>query len=189
MSQRSDDHCIAHAASDARRLRSALGVFPTGIVVVTACGAGGPLGMTMNSFISVSLQPPLILFSVDRRSAGLVAWERASGYAVNVLASDQQDLSTRFARALTDKWRDVAYRSGLHGAPLLDGALACFECTRHGTFDGGDHVVFLARVERLTYANDDAQPLVFYRGRYTSLAAGLAAQPALPPAWPLSIHY
>ncbi|HET9444718.1 MAG TPA: flavin reductase family protein [Steroidobacteraceae bacterium] len=189
MAQRSEPSCLTHSEHETRRLRSALGMFPTGIVVVTAGGASGPLGMTMNSFVSVSLTPPLILFSIDRRSMGLAAWQRAPGYAVNILASAQQELSTRFARALTDKWRDVGYRSGLHDAPLLDGALACFECTRHGTFDGGDHVVFLARVERFTCADDEAQPLVFHRGRYTSLATGPAAQPELQPAWPLSIHY
>lgn len=174
----------------ARRLRNALGAFPTGIVIVTAWdGEAGALGMTMNSFTSVSLRPPLIMFSIDRRSAGLPAWLRVPGYAVNVLASGQEGLSNQFARALTDKWKDVAFRRGLHGAPLIADALASFECASHATFDGGDHVIFLARVEQFSCA-DDADPLVFHRGRYTALASrSVAAEPALPAAWPLSIHY
>lgn len=175
---------------ETRRLRAALGVFPTGIVVVTAWDAqGGPLGMTMNSFTSLSLRPPLVLFSIDRGSLGLPAWLRARGYAMNVLARGQEHLSNRFARALSDKWQGVACRDGLHQAPLLSDALATFECAAHATFDGGDHVIFVARVERFE-CGGQAEPLVFHRGRYTTLASHASAAHLQPPAdWPLSIHY
>ena len=178
-------------ASEARRLRNALGFFPTGVVIATAWdAAAGPLGMTMSSFTSVSLGPPLVMFSIDRRAASLAAWLRADGYAINVLASGQEHLSNQFARALTDKWQGVSFQRGLYGAPLLKDGLATFECSLHRTFDGGDHMIFLAHVERFTCAGDTAGPLVFHRGRYTRLApASDAADLALPSAWPLSIHY
>ena len=173
---------------EARRLRNALGSCPTGVVIVTAFDAhAGRLGMTINSFTSVSLDPPLVMFSIDRRALGLPAWLRAAGYAVNVLAAGQEHVSNQFARARNDKWKDVRFAAGLHGAPLLEGALARFECSPHRTFDGGDHVIFCARIERYT-CDDDAAPLVFHRGRYgivsPSSAAGIP-----PPVWPLPIHY
>jgi flavin reductase (DIM6/NTAB) family NADH-FMN oxidoreductase RutF len=178
----------ARSDLEARNLRKALSSLPTGVVVVTACDAqAGRLGMTMNSFTSVSLEPPLVMFSIDRHALALPGWLRAAGYAVNVLASSQEQLSNQFARALGDKWRGVRTTPGLHGAPLLDGAVARFECSARQTFDGGDHVVFLARIERYT-CDQTAAPLVFHRGRYgvvsTSRDAGMP-----PPDWPLSIHY
>lgn len=184
-----DEPGLSEAQS--RRFRAALAAFPTGVVIATAWHAGtGPLGMTMNSFTSVSLCPPLIMFSIDRRAASLPAWLQATGYAVNVLASDQEHLSNRFARALTSKWEGVRFAQGLHEAPLLDAALACFECSSHQHFDGGDHVIFLGRVERFT-CNAAADPLVFHRGRYSTVAvrADAMAEAALPAGWPLSIHY
>lgn len=177
--------------AQARRLRDALASFPTGVVIATAWHAEtGALGMTMNSFTSVSLQPPLIMFSIDRRAASLPAWLHATGYAVNVLASDQEHLSNRFARALTSKWEGVKFAHGLYDAPLLDAALACFECSSYRQFDGGDHVIFLGRVERFT-CDGAASPLVFHRGRYGTVAARPEAMThaALPAGWPLSIHY
>lgn len=154
---------------DTRQFRTALGRFATGVAVITAKGAGdAPIGMTMSSFNSVSLDPPLVLFSVDRRAHGLPAILAAEGYGVNVLGHDQQPLSDRFARAGTDKWAGVTHRSGHADAPLLDGAIAQFECAPHSVHEAGDHVLVLARV--LRFACRDEAPLIFFGGRYRGLA-------------------
>ena len=155
---------------DAREFRNALGHFPTGVAVVTASGAER-IGMTMSSFNSVSLDPPLVLFSVDRRSHSLAAMERAEGYAVNVLGQHQEDLSRRFARALEDKWQDVEHRPGHAEAPVLDGVVAHFECVPYARHHGGDHVIFLARV--VHFEAIGGAPLVFYRGSYRRLEAAI----------------
>ncbi len=174
---------------DPRALRRALGAVPTGVVIATAWDSQcGPLGMTMNSFTSVSLDPPLIIFSIDRRAVSLPAWLRVAGYAINVLASGQEHLSNQFARSLGEKWQDVRCTSGLYDAPLLDGAVARFECSRYETVEGGDHVIFLARVKRFT-CDEMAQPLVFHRGRYGAVQARDTAGAPVSFAWPLSIHY
>jgi flavin reductase (DIM6/NTAB) family NADH-FMN oxidoreductase RutF len=177
-------------AFDASSLRRALGLFPTGVVVATTMDPEvGPLGMTLNSFVSVSLDPPLVSFSIGRSAASLPAWRRAPGYALNVLARGQERLSNQFARAHSDKWRDVAFARGLHDAPLLHDTVACFECSRHETLDGGDHVIFLARVQRLTGSNE-REPLVFHGGRYAALERrGELDRVEAAPLWPLSIHY
>lgn len=171
-------------ATDGRALRWALGQFPTGVCITTARVDGEPIGMTMSSFNSLSLDPPLVLFSIGRQATGLPMWERAEGVAVNVLAQNQGALSDRFARAGANKWEGVEFAEGLFGAPVLPGAAAVFECARHAVHDGGDHRLFLVRVERFR-AHPDRAPLVFAKGRYASLHPG---EPAAP-LWPLDIHY
>jgi len=154
---------------DPRAFRQALGHFATGIAVVTARGANDAvIGMTMTSFNSVSLDPPLVLFSVARSAWSLPAMQSAKSYAVNVLDDAQQHISDRFARASSDKWADVNHRPGLHGAPLIEGALAHFECAPYASHDGGDHVIFLARV--VSFSATQGEPLIFFRGRYCRLA-------------------
>ncbi|MGO4716741.1 flavin reductase family protein [Bradyrhizobium sp. 2TAF24] len=168
---------------DQRSFRKALSQFATGVAVITARGEGGDaIGMTMSSFNSVSLDPPLVLFSVDRRALSLPAMMAAQGYAVNILARQQEALSNQFAKALGDKWNNVAHSVGHAQAPLLDGALAHFECEPYAHHDGGDHVIFIGRVVRFTAA-DEGEPLVFFRGKYHSL------HNQSEPVWPLPIHY
>lgn len=155
---------------DPRALRRVLGQFATGVAVVTAAGAEGQMvGMTMSSFNSVSLDPPLILFSVDRTAFSLPVLQAAKGYGINILGREQEHLSNRFARASQDKWSDVAHRRGAHEVPLIEGALAHLECVPYARHDGGDHEVFIARVLRFE-AQDVGAPLVFFRGRYHDLA-------------------
>ncbi len=156
-------------AVDPRVLRNALGQFATGVVIVTAAAGTGAVGMTMSSFNAVSLDPPLVLFSVDKRAHSLPALRAARGFAVNILGVDQQALSDRFARAGEDKWHDVTHVPGLHGAPLIAGALAQFECAPFARHEGGDHEVFIARVLRFT-ASGGGRPLLFFGGRYHGLA-------------------
>jgi flavin reductase (DIM6/NTAB) family NADH-FMN oxidoreductase RutF len=154
---------------DPRAFRQALGQFATGVAVITAEAAdGGAIGMTMSSFNSVSVNPPLILFSIDRRSSSLQAMTLAKGYAVNILGRDQEHLSNTFARSLNDKWSAVEHTLGHQAAPLLAGALAHFECAPYAHYDGGDHVIFVGRVVRFT-ANPADEPLIFFRGAYRSL--------------------
>ena len=154
---------------DKRQFRDALGRFATGVAVITAKGPQDtPIGMTMSSFNSVSLDPPLVLFSVDRRAHSLSAILAAEGYAVNVLGANQQPLSDRFAQAGANKWAGVTHRGGHADAPLLDGAIAHFECAPHAIHDAGDHVMVLARV--LRFASRDEAPLIFFGGRYRGLA-------------------
>jgi flavin reductase (DIM6/NTAB) family NADH-FMN oxidoreductase RutF len=174
----------ATSETDSLAFRQALGQFATGVAVITATAEDGSvIGLTMSSFNSVSVDPPLILFSIDRNAFSLQAMNEARGYAVNILGRDQEHLSNRFAKALGDKWTAVEHTIGHFAAPLLAGALAHFECAPYAQYDGGDHVIFVGRVLRFTFdpAND---PLIFFRGTYRSLAkAGNS------PEWPLPMHY
>jgi len=170
---------------DPRAFRHALGQFATGVSIITAMGPDEkPIGMTMSSFNSVSLEPPLVLFSVERKSYSLQAMLDAKGYAVNILSRAQEHLSNKFARALSDKWVDVEHVLGFAQAPLLHDALAHFECEPYAHYDGGDHVIFVGRVVQFA-ARTDLDPLVFFRGKYCDLTT--EARPA--PQWPLPIHY
>jgi flavin reductase (DIM6/NTAB) family NADH-FMN oxidoreductase RutF len=167
-----------------REFRQALGQFATGVAIVSAAGKDGKLiGMTVSSFNAVSLEPPLVLFSVSRRAFSLGALSAAKGYAVNVLSEAQQHLSTQFARPHAEKWQAVDYRQGPTGAPIIAGAIAHFECEPYAEYDGGDHVIFVGRVVRFQ-RGPSADPLLFFRGRYRSLHP---EQPAED--WPLPIHY
>ena len=155
---------------DGIAFRQALGEFATGVAVVTAEDAhGDPVAMTMSSFNSVSIDPPLVLFSVSRTSRSLPAMKRAKGFAVNVLARDQEALAERFAKRLEDRWAEVERTFGHMQAPLLTGALAHFECEPYARHDGGDHVVFIVRVIRHTVREDRPAPLLFFRGAWRSL--------------------
>ena len=153
----------------ARQLRDAFGCFATGVTVVTTLGEdGSPVGLTANSFTSVSLEPPLVLFCLDRRSASLPAFERADTFAVNVLHAGQEALSARFARRDPGRFAEAAWTAGITGAPLLRDVTAVFECRRHAVHDGGDHRIFVGRVEAVSWEGS-YDPLVFFQGRYRSV--------------------
>lgn len=149
---------------DARQLRNALGRFATGVTVVTTSAAGKREGMTANSFSALSLDPPLVLWSIVRRAPSLPNFLAAGRFAINVLHASQAALSHRFATPQKDKFEGVEIESGLHGLPLLPGALASFECRTEQAIDGGDHILFVGRVQRIRYAEGD--PLIFSGGRY-----------------------
>ncbi|MBN3817773.1 flavin reductase family protein [Paraburkholderia sp. Se-20369] len=156
-------------ADGQRRFRAALSMFATGVAVITAPRAQGvPVGITVASFNSVSLDPPLILFSVDRRSLSLGDLRAARGYAVNVLDETQQHLSNCFAKAHGDKWGWRGGGADDDGAVLLPDALATFECAPYAQYDGGDHVIFVGRVTRHR-ARAEGRPLIFFGGRYRTL--------------------
>jgi flavin reductase (DIM6/NTAB) family NADH-FMN oxidoreductase RutF len=157
---------------DHRDFRNALGNFATGVTIVTARSRSGePLGLTANSFNSVSLDPPLVLFSLNRRAYSLQSFEEAGNFAVNVLRDDQQDISRLFAQALTDKWQGLDFDTWESGAPILRHALAVFDCSTHAVHDGGDHLIFIGRV--LKFAHDPAgQPLLYFRGNYGQVHSG-----------------
>jgi len=155
---------------DARALRQVLGAFVTGVTVITTVdGSGRPHGLTANSFSSVSLDPPLILWSQSRSAPSHPVFREAERFVVNILADDQVEISRRFARPGGDKFAGCASRPGLGGVPLIRGCAAWLECRRVNSFPGGDHLVFLGQVERIE--RSAAQPLVFGGGKY------LVAQP------------
>ena len=155
---------------DPRAFRDCLSRFATGITVVTCTDADGiPHGMTVNSFNSVSLDPPLVLFSLARDARSLGSFEQARAYAVNVLAADQKDLSQKFSKVGEEKWQDTPWSPGETGAPLLQDCMAVFECVPETTYDGGDHVIFIGRVEKCEQ-REDASPLLYFAGRYAGLA-------------------
>ena len=151
--------------------RKALGAFPAGVAVVTARGPDGRLqGMTVSSFNSVSLEPPLVLFSVARSVLSFSAWEAATMWGVSVLGEAQDGLSTRFARSGGAKWKGFEPTLGTTGVPLILGASAHFECERYALYEGGDHTIFVGRVLGLgRSAGSAARPLVFFSGRYHQL--------------------
>ena len=151
-------------------LRDVLGNFPTGVAVVTAAGKDGSLfGVTVSSFNSVSLNPPLVLFSLSRQLISLQGILRAEAFAINFLRDDQQHLSARFAATLSDKWQGVEFRAGSTGSPILIPALAMLECRHYAQYDGGDHVIVVGRVTDVE-ADPARHPLVFCRGSYHTLS-------------------
>jgi flavin reductase (DIM6/NTAB) family NADH-FMN oxidoreductase RutF len=154
---------------DSRSLRDALGEFATGVAVVTARGADGqPVGVTINSFASVSLEPPLVLWSLGLASPSLAAFESCSHYAVNILAADQVDFSQRFSQAQEDRFAGIATTAGTGGTPLLPGCSAWFECRNEIRYPGGDHLILVGYVEN--FRREPKAPLVFHGGRYRELA-------------------
>ncbi|WP_119153281.1 flavin reductase family protein [Caldimonas tepidiphila] len=158
-----------HAAApsfSSLEFRAALGTFATGVTIVTARDADGTLiGLTANSFNSVSLDPPLVLWSLSMRAGSMPVFQRGSHYAINILAADQRELAERFARKGEDRWAGVAWKEGVAGAPVLEGAMAVFECFNRSRYEEGDHVIFVGEVERCTHT-PGAAPLIFHGGRF-----------------------
>jgi len=158
-----------------RDFRSTLGRFATGVTVVTALSADGePIGVTISSFNSVSLEPPLILWSLSLNSPNLETFRNASHYAINVLSLNQQAISDRFASRSNKSFAGIPQHTGLGGAPLIEGCCACFECANEAHYPGGDHLIFVGRVERFAEGQAES-PLIFHNGRYCQLDAGKAA--------------
>lgn len=165
----SKSHATMHTFSpiDRLTLRHALGVFPTGVTVVTALADDGAcVGLTVNSFNSLSLDPPLITWALIRRSVNLRAFQEAEHFAVNILADDQVAISRRFASHVADKFRGIPTHPGIAGTPLIEGCAAHIECRTHSSHPGGDHILFIGKVERVQ--THDRAPLVFVGGRYRS---------------------
>ena len=155
---------------DSHTLRQALGRFATGVTIVTTTAAdGSPVGLTVNSFASLSLEPPLVLWSLRLGSPRLAAFESATHFAINVLAETQVELSRRFAtpQAAGGKFDEGAWTPGLGGAPVLAGCAAVFECEKVASHEGGDHRLYIGRVRRL--ADIAVAPLLFQGGRYHML--------------------
>ncbi|GAC1578174.1 MAG: hypothetical protein NVS3B5_10620 [Sphingomicrobium sp.] len=150
-------------------LRTALGSFVTGVTVITTVDeAGLDYGVTANSFNSVSLEPPLVLWSLAKNSSSLPAFANAARFAIHVLASDQVDLSARFAQRGTDKFAELAFERGEKGVPLLSGCSARFICRPAYSYEGGDHVIFVGEV--LEFEHRDIPPLAFHGGSYAVTA-------------------
>jgi flavin reductase (DIM6/NTAB) family NADH-FMN oxidoreductase RutF len=152
-----------------RALRDAFGRFATGVTVVTVATAAGPVGITANSFASVSLDPPLLLWAPARASRRFAAFHDAEDFAVHVLGADQSELCRRFAAA-GDDWEGVGHRRSDRGVPLLPGALARFECATEARHPAGDHVVIIGRI--LRFSQRPGAPLLFAGGRYGGFAGG-----------------
>jgi flavin reductase (DIM6/NTAB) family NADH-FMN oxidoreductase RutF len=155
-------------AENKRAFRNALGQFATGVTIVTVASDDGPVGIVANSFASVSMDPPLVLWSPDRGSRRYPYFANAQHYAIHVLSADQADLCQTVAKDMHAlQALDIAVNS--EGVPLFSGALARFECVRHAVYDGGDHDIVVGRVLRAAM-RDQGQALAFFQGRMTSLA-------------------
>jgi flavin reductase (DIM6/NTAB) family NADH-FMN oxidoreductase RutF len=149
-----------------KEFRAALGTFATGVTIVTTRSETGDLvGLTANSFNSVSLAPPLVLWSLARAAGSMPALSAGSHYAINILAADQKALAERFATKGADRWHGVAFTTGMSGAPLLAGAAASFECFNRSQYEEGDHVIFVGEVERCLH-RPEASPLLYHGGRF-----------------------
>lgn len=154
---------------DPRDFRNVLGAFPTGVTVITAKDDEDKrYGVTANSFNSVSLDPPLILWSIGKTSTSYDAFMAAEFWNVHILAADQEAISNNFAKSGGDKYADIDYQDGIEGAPLIAGCAAVMQCKTEYQYEGGDHIILVGRV--LDYQYDDKESLVFSRGRYAALA-------------------
>ncbi|MGB8814341.1 MAG: flavin reductase family protein [Paracoccaceae bacterium] len=158
---------FAPDADNARAYREALGQFSTGVAVITTTGPLGPMGFTANSFASVSLDPPLVLWSPARASARFAVFAAAHHYAIHILAADQLALCGRFIRGGAG-FDGLAMQYNSEAVPVLPGTLARFDCEQHATHDGGDHLIIVGRVIRCVLTQ--GAPLVFSRGAYGSFA-------------------
>lgn len=146
--------------------KAALGRFATGVTIVTARGTDGvPVGLTVNSFNSVSLAPPLVLWSLSHTSSALSVFAHARHYAIHVLSAQQKDLAVCFASKGVDRWADVVYADNEHGVPLIDGAIATFECHARSQYAEGDHLIFVSEVTRCSHRVEQ-RPLLYHGGRF-----------------------
>ena len=154
---------------DPRTLRDALGCFATGVTVVTCVGDDGrPAGLTVNSFTSVSLDPPLLLVCLAKEAASAAPLTQADSFAVNVLQTGQQPASIRFATRDEDRFGTTPWSRGEGGAPILEESLGVFECERYAVYDGGDHHILVGRVVKASF-DASLDPLLYFRGRYRRL--------------------
>lgn len=167
-------------AADSRAFRQCLGQFTTGVGVMTARSGGTCVGLTANSFSSLSLDPPLVLWSLSRTSRSFEAFSTSEAFTVNILAAEQISLSQNFASKKDDKFEGVEWFDGETGAPVLGGVVAYFECERHACIDGGDHVIMVGRVRH--FARFDRQPLLYAQGRYAVAGDHPDAKPDRRPA-------
>jgi flavin reductase (DIM6/NTAB) family NADH-FMN oxidoreductase RutF len=154
---------------DTKAFRHALGSFPTGVAVVTAMGGTDPVGITVNSFTSVSLDPPLVLWCLKKDSHRYNIFADAKAFTINVLGTEHENVSSRLARQGEHSLTEVDLLETELGPPALADAHAVFECAREGVHEGGDHLILIGRVVRFG-RRDEGAPLVFYRGRYGALS-------------------
>jgi flavin reductase (DIM6/NTAB) family NADH-FMN oxidoreductase RutF len=157
---------MPHGGANAREYRAALGAFPTGVCLITTARADSKReGLTANSFASVSIDPPLVLWSLANHAASAEAFIRAQHYAIHILGADDGALALHFARPAADKFAAFAGRfaTGLGGCPVLDSAAAVFECKAYSQHQGGDHTIFVGRVE--AFQRNSVEPLGFLAGK------------------------
>lgn len=155
---------------DKNQLRQVMGHFATGVSIITTISKDGELvGLTANALTSVSLVPPLLLICVDKKAESYPHFAESNLFTVNVLATDQEDISRRFATSGGNKFEGVSYRKGANGAPILNNVLAFMECRIVGSFEGGDHTIYLGEIEEASTA--EGEPLLFYRGGYRSFGS------------------
>jgi flavin reductase (DIM6/NTAB) family NADH-FMN oxidoreductase RutF len=153
---------------DPRQFREVCGQYATGVAVITAKEGARLVGVTVNSFSSVSLDPPLVQFSLDRKASVFPIFSACGYFAVNVLSREQQALSNMFA-VRSDAFEEVAFAGGTGGCPVIEGCIANLECEKFAVYDGGDHIIVLGRVKRLQCA-PATEPLLFFRGGYRSFS-------------------
>jgi flavin reductase (DIM6/NTAB) family NADH-FMN oxidoreductase RutF len=154
---------------DKNELRRVMGHFATGVTVITTISKDGrPFGLTANAFTSVSLEPPLLLISVDKKAESYACFEESRVFTINILADDQEALSRKFAVSGGNKFEGVAFHSGANGVPILEGTLAYIECKLYASYDGGDHTLYLGEIEQTE--SREGKPLLFYRGGYRAIS-------------------
>jgi len=152
-----------------KKFRNALGTFTTGITIVTTLDEeGNPYGITVNSFASVSLEPPLVLWSIGRDSDHHEIFEQTDYFAIHVLHEKQQALSEHFATTKVDKFSDLSWQKGEYGSPILEEYGSCFQCRTEDRYAGGDHTIIVGHVE-IFHTQNKCQPLVFHKGQYQKL--------------------
>ena len=157
---------------DARAYRDVLGRFATGVTVVTTCGDNDqPLGLAVNSFASVSLDPPEILWSIVSQAPSRAAFDTHGAFAVNIMPEDERETVLRFAKPIEDKFEGIGWRRGWQGVPVLESALATLECDVKNMIPCGDHHIVVGAVRSIN--SRDGDPLVLFRGQFTSLGAAL----------------
>lgn len=155
---------------DQKTYRNALGCFATGITVITTKGAKDEqIGVTINSFASVSLEPPMVLFSLKSESLLNQFFKDSEVYNVNILAEGQEEISNLFAGPAEDKFDQVSWREGVNGAPILNNILASLECKLVTAYEGGDHIIYLGEVTKINCPGDEGKPLLYFRGSYEAL--------------------
>jgi len=156
---------------DSKKFRSALGRFSTGVTVVTSKPDGfSAFGMTINSFSALSLDPPLVLWSLQNNSGHAEAWNKASHFAVNILSAQQETMSKEYARSFEQNLRSESYHASSSGSPILRNCIASFECELDSKIVAGDHTIIIGKVLNVT-EEDSGEPLIFYGGNYRNLSA------------------